>query len=405
MTDAPKTEPQSEDEFSEFDLHQKDIRVGAECMWARMRDQSRLPHSDKYGGFYIAAKYVEVQQAFQKPELYSSAKGGVTIPEARTRTRHIPSETDPPLHREYKAIIVRFLTNEKVKIHEVAVRQLARNLLDAFRDRRQVDFVEAFARPLPVYFALQILGLPLQDAPLLEGLVGALHEEVATGIETGAGQQLTQYVERTLIIRKESVRSADEDIVSAILLGTVLDRTLTFDEQVSMVRILLVAGFDSTAIALAAAAKWLAEHPEDAQKLRDKPELMDKANEEFVRFASPTAYLRRTVAQDAQLGNTQLRAGDTLVLALGAANRDPSVFERPDTVDFDRPKNFHAGFGIGIHRCIGSFLAKMEMRVGLGEFLNRYREFRIDPSAELKYSSGLNQGLLSLPLILGSPSI
>jgi cytochrome P450 len=167
-----------------------------------------------------------------------------------------------------------------------------------------------------------------------------------------------------------------------------------------MVRQVLIGGFDSTSIALATAVWWLAEHPQDAQRLRDTPKLIDKASEEIVRFASPASYLRRTVTKDVALGGTQLHEGDWVVLAFGAANRDPNVFECPDRVVLDRSPNHHLGFGSGVHRCIGSFLAKLEMRVALEEILRRYREIKLDTSQPIQYCSGLNQGIMALPVIL-----
>jgi cytochrome P450 len=284
---------------------------------------------------------------------------------------------------------------------EPEARTLARMLLDAVDGRTHVDFVEVFARPFPVHVALKLVGLPSRDAQLIDNLVVASHEEVATGVKTGAGEKLTKYVERSLLEKRDLVGSADENLVSSILFGTVNGRPLTLDEQISMMRMVLVGGFDTTAIALATAIWWLADHPEDAQRLRDDPALIEKAGEEVVRFASLATYLRRTVTQETELGGASLRKGDWIVLAFGAANRDPAAFECPEQLKLDRSPNNHVGFGMGIHRCIGSFVAKLEMRVALSEVLSRYHQLRLDPAAPIRYSSGLNQGITSVPVILG----
>jgi cytochrome P450 len=388
-----------DDDFRDFDPHSKGIRVGAECLWARMRATAQLPRSEQLGGFRIVSRYADLKDALLSDKIYSSA-AGITIPEAHVRTRHIPSEIDPPLHGAYRALLSRFLTNDKVKLMEPGIRALVIRLLDAFRERSHVDFVAVFARPLPVHVSLQLLNLPPEDAQLLDSLVIELHDEVATGVRSGASQKLAEYVERSLIARRASVSNADEDMVSSILLGRVDGRELTLQEQVSMVRQVLIGGFDSTSIAIATAVWWLAGHPEDAQRLRDTPKLIDKASEEIVRFASPASYLRRTVTQDVVLGGTQLHAGDLVVLAFGAANHDPNVFECPDRIVLERSPNHHLGFGSGVHRCIGSFLAKLEMRVALEEILRRYRQIKLDASQSIQYSSGLNQGIMSLPVIL-----
>jgi cytochrome P450 len=388
-----------DDDFRDFDPHRKDIRVGAECLWARMRETEQLPRSEQLGGFRIVSRYADLKEALLSDKIYSSASG-ITIPEAHVRTRHIPSEIDPPLHGAYRALMSRFLTNDKVKLMEPGIRALVISLLDAFRQRSHVDFVAVFARPLPVHVSLQLLNLPPEDAQLLDSLVIELHAEVATGVKTGASQKLAEYVERSLIARRATANNADDDMMSSILLGLVDSRRLTLEEQVSMVRQVLIGGFDSTSIALATAVWWLAEHPQDAQRLRDTPKLIDKASEEIVRFASPASYLRRTVTKDVALGGTQLHEGDWVVLAFGAANRDPNVFECPDQVVLDRSPNHHLGFGSGVHRCIGSFLAKLEMRVALEEILRRYREIKLDTSQPIQYCSGLNQGIMALPVIL-----
>lgn len=405
MTDnAPSTEPPTPGEFGDFDLHRKDIRVGAECLWARMREAPTLPRSEQLGGFHVISRYEDLKKALMNAAIFSSASG-ITIPDAKVRSRHIPAETDPPLHSEYRALMSRFLTNEKVKAMEPAVRALVMKLLDAIGERSHVDLVEVFARPLPVYVALQLLGLPMEDGPMLDQLVVDLHEEVATGIKTGASDKLSTYIEQVVLRREASASGPDEDLLSSVVRGSVAGRALTTAEKVSMVRLVIIGGFDSTAIALATSAWWLAEHPEDAQRLRENPGLIDRASEEFVRFASPATYLRRTVAEDTQLGGTSLKKGDWVVFAFGAANRDPAAFDCPEKVVLDRAPNSHLGFGMGVHRCIGSFVAKLEMRIALAEILRRYQDIKVDASRPLKFSSGLNQGLISLPLALGTRTV
>jgi cytochrome P450 len=159
-------------------------------------------------------------------------------------------------------------------------------------------------------------------------------------------------------------------------------------------------GFDTTAIALTSAMHWLATHPENADTLRTKPETLERAIEEFVRFSSPGSYLRRTVTQDVELGGCPLHAGDRVMMAFAAANRDPAKFACPDQVKLDRFPNAHVGFGAGVHRCIGSFVAKLEMKIALEELLDRYPFFRVDPQGEVRWECGENLGISSLPLIL-----
>jgi cytochrome P450 len=280
------------------------------------------------------------------------------------------------------------------------VTELATMLLDRIAGQSRIDFVDAFARPLPVHVSLTLLGLPAGDADLLDGLVKALHEEVATGVRQGAADRLTTYVRETLIARAPAATADDDTLVSDIICGNIDGRALTLEEQISMVRLILIGGFDSTAIALATAAWWLAQYPNDFERLRSDPSLIDGFNEEVVRFASPATYLRRTVTRDADFAGTQLRQGDRVVLAFGSANRDPAEFACPETVMVDRKPNAHLGFGFGAHRCIGSWVAKAEMKIAIELLLARYSRIELDSSEDIAMSSGLNQGIIKLPLVL-----
>lgn len=390
--------PSAKQAFAAFDVHKKGVREGIEPEWARMRDLPELPHSDALGGFYIISRYNDLRQALLDCALFSSAQG-ITVPDQGVRSRHIPAEVDPPLQKEYRNLMARYFTPERVAAMAPRIRDLTRMLLDRIIHDAPVDFVDAFARPLPVHVSLSLLGLPPSDAALLDSLVIELHKEVATGVRTGAADKLTAYVRDTLVMRGPTATSEDDTLVSAILLGSVEGRPLTLDEQISMVRLILIGGFDSTAIALATAAWWLAQRPEDLERLRSEPELIDVFSEEVVRFASPATYLRRTVTRDVEFGGAPLRAGDRVVCSFGAANRDPAQFASPETIVLDRKPNNHLGFGFGAHRCIGSWVAKAEMRIAIEEISARYARIEPDPAGAVEMSAGLNQGIIKLPVV------
>jgi hypothetical protein len=393
----------AEDDISHYDIHAPDVRREAEDFWARLREHDGLAQGDRYGGFYFAAKYRDLKEALLKHGLFCSG-AGITLPEAHNRTRHIPAETDPPMHKGYRAIMQRALAADKVEPMRPAVRAIVVELLDGFKNRDRVEFFGAFARPLPIYVMLHFLGLPREDGAMIDALVVELHTEVATGKTTGGAQRLTDYA-GTVIERRERCTGAQPaDFVASLLTGQVDGRPLTRDEMVNMVRQVLIGAFDTTSLTIAAGAWWLAQHPEDAQRLRDEPSLMNSATEEMVRFASASTYLRRTVTQDANLGGTPLRQGDKVLLCFGAANRDPSVFADPDRLRLDRSPINHLGFGLGLHRCVGSHLAKLQLQVAITELLTRYPQFSLEPDDAIQLSSGLGQGIISLPLTMGAPA-
>ncbi|WP_395647652.1 cytochrome P450 [Terricaulis sp.] len=383
----------SDPHFDDFDIHKPGAREEAESVWTLLRDAPGLAHCKRYGGFHIAARYADMKAALMNHGLFASG-AGITLPPATTRSRHIPAETDQPLHKEYRGVMQRTLMPDRISPLEPAVRDIVIELLDAFKSER-IDLFSAFARPLPVYVMLHFLGLPRKDGPMIDKLVEDLHEEVASGLPRGAGPKLTSYAEDVIRNRTPS----GDDFVSTVLRGEVDGRPLSFDEQANMVRQVLIGAFDTTSLTLAAAVWWLAQHPADAQRLRGEPGIMNAATEEMVRFASASTYLRRTVTADAVFAGTQLREGDYVLLAFGAANRDPTVFPEPDTLVLDRKPNLHLGFGMGVHRCIGSHLAKLQLRVALEELLKRY-DLALDGGEAIAFSTGLGQGIVKLPLNL-----
>lgn len=395
-----KASPAGELDVSVYDIHAKDVRRDAECVWAHMRARPTLVRGEKYGGFYFAAKYQDMREALLKHGIFSSGSG-ITLPEARNRSRHIPAEIDPPMHKGYRAVMQRALTLEKVSALQPAVHKIVLELLDGFKGQERVEFFSAFARPLPVYVMTHFIGLPPADGPMIDALVVELHTEVATGRVTGGAQRLTDYAAAVVDRREQSSEPPNDDFVSIVLAGQIDGRPLTRDEKVGMVRQVLIGAFDTTSLTIAAGVWWLAQHPEDARRLRDDPSLMNTATEEIVRFASASTYLSRTVTQEVDLGGTHLQAGDKVLLCFGAANRDPSAFLDPDKLILDRKPVNHLGFGLGLHRCVGSHLAKLQLQVTFTELLNRYHDFHLDPQGSIQLSSGLGQGITSLPLILG----
>jgi cytochrome P450 len=388
------------EDFRNFDHRAEKHAEDAPCVWARMREAPGLAHSDRYGGFYVVTRYDDLYEAAVKCQVFSSAQG-ISFPDLDFDTRMVPAEADPPIHREYRALLTAFLTRERIAEMEPAIRQKARRLLDGFAGQSRIDFIESYARALPVLVSLELLGLPPEDGAKLDHLIEELHAQRGSEAAMAAAEALGRHLEATLVAHRERAREPGESILSSIVLGTVEGRPLRMDEQVSMVRLLLFGGFDTTSIALGATFRWLADHPEDAQRLREDPELVETAIEEFVRYASPATYLRRTVTEETTLGGQALHPGDRVLLSFAAANRDPTKFDTPDQVVIDRTPNHHLGFGAGVHRCIGFLVGKMMLRITLQEFLAWYHEFRLDPDGAIEWKSGENMGMVSLPLILG----
>lgn len=384
--------------LDDFDIHAPNAREGAECLWASMRAAKGLVRSEKYGGFYVAARFDDALAVLTKPALFASGKGITLPPPDGVRSFHIPAEIDPPAHREFRALMAPLLSANHARAMEPAIREIARGLIERIPSGETVDFVQAFARPLPILVALDLMGLPRGDADDLELMVDELHREVATGESTGASERLKLYAERVVAERSAIATDPAADVVTSIVLGSAFGRKLKPDEQMSMVRQILVGGFDTTSIALATMLWWLAGAPEEAKRLRADPAAIDLASEEIVRFASPSTYLRREVTEDTTLAGTLLRKGDSVLVAFGAANHDPAKFSCPQRIEATRKPNAHIGFGAGHHRCVGSFIAKAQLRVAIEEILAGFSSFAVDESRPIDFTTGLGQGIVALPI-------
>ena len=390
--------PVDNDEYANFDHHSPHHREGAESRWKGMREFAGLPHSEHYGGFYVVTRHADLRKAAAQHTLFTTSEGAALPSESRTR--HIPEEVDPPLQREYRRILDPFLTPDVVAAREPEARALAVQLIEGFGQERRLDIVARLTEIYPVYLSLGVFGFPRADAPRLVDLVNRLIHGRGTDDGRVAGADLVRYLEDYIVHKSASADVAESDVVTAIARGKVQGRPLEMDEKISMTRLLLFGGFTTVNLALSYALYRIALEPALGDRLHAHPELLPSAAEEFVRLASPGTYLKRAVTTDTELAGVPLAKGDQLLLCFGAANRDPAVFQRPDDVIPDRNPNPHVGFGFGTHRCMGSSLAKLELRVVISELLARFSRFELDPDHAPVWGSGETQGFDSLPLIL-----
>lgn len=397
------------DDFSAFDITAKDHRKHIEPLWSRMRAQPQLPRSAKFGGFYILTRHADVAAASRDAKLFSSAANGIAIPDLHAGGRLLPVESDPPHHTEYRALFAPFVTNAAMQKHEPLLRSLATGLLDQCAGQPRLDFVKAFARPFPAMAVLRILGIRATDVDRMAHLVdtsvdGAEGEGRGGPRMIAAARELNDYLVRELQARQAAPHDPD-NIISTLVHSSLPTAPLGLKEQTSLLKIFIFGGFTTTTFALASAMRWLLEQPADFDRLRNHPELLRSAVDEFVRFSSPGTYVARTAMQDTVIGTTPVCKGDRVLLCYGAANRDAAVFERPAELMLDRPLNQqtgnrHLGFGNGPHGCMGIHLARLEMRVALEECLKTLGDYRVDPHGKIEWASGETEGMTTLPLLL-----
>jgi cytochrome P450 len=337
--------------------------------------------TDADEGYYIITRYDDLRTVLEDPGTYSSVQAGlrgVPLPMP-------PLTEDPPRHIEYRRALNKYLSRSFLGRYAADVRDTARTLLDNLVPRGRFDFMTDYAIP----FTSRNLARVILDDSNAERIQRAI--AIATRISSEGDPQaffdMAALAEEFLRDRADSGSQRD-DVLSAIVNGTVEGRPLTLQEQVGATMIMFTGGLDTTKAALGNIASHLAGDPTLEQRLRD-PEWIKADLDEFLRYESPITFMARTVTRDTELGGCPLKPGDRVAVHYASANRDESRFEHADRLDFDRRRNPHAAFGLGPHRCIGMHFARLQIEVAFGELLSRVTNLRIPQDAQVQTAVGI----------------
>jgi cytochrome P450 len=356
---------------------------------ADLRDRCPVAHSEAHGGFWIVSRYEDVEAVTHDPEHFSSRHTSIPSEFGLGDFVIPPVQLDPPAHSRVKRLLARTFVPAVVSPFEPAVREFTRQMVDELASEPSFDAATRFARLVPTALISQLLGAPeaVQD---MVGWVDRMLEQAAEDPDgaIAAGMELLAFVADLVARRKEEPGS---DVISAFL-GTEVDGDRLTDEEITLIGILLViAGIDTTQHTLGSALHHLAKHPADQARLRNEPELMDTAVEEFLRAFAPVSPAR-VVTTDTVFEGHELHAGDMVLVSLPSANRDERAFDRADELVLDRSPNRHLAFGSGIHRCLGVNFARMELRVALEEFVGRFSPFEMTDGSEVVWTRGQVRG-------------
>jgi hypothetical protein len=291
-------------------------------------------------------------------------------------------------------------TPDAVRRLEPRIRSICNELIDNFIEDDRCDAAQDYAKHIPVRAIAHMLGIPEQDSDLF---IKWIHEILELGINDDAVlmravQEMSEYFIGHIAVRK--TKPTDDLISSLMNARDQRGQPLSDAHVLGTLRLLLIAGIDTTWSAIGAALWHLAKTPADRQRLLAEPELMPTAIEEFLRAYAPVT-MAREVVKETTVSGCPIKPGNMVLLSFPAANRDPAVFPDADKVLIDRKENPHAAFGLGIHRCIGSNLARMEMTVAVQEWLKRIPQFRLDETAKVKWSEGTVRGPRQLPVLFG----
>ncbi len=388
---------------TDFDHLSQEWAAHSPEILGELRERCPVAHTDRFFGAYLVTRYDDIDEVAHNTATFSSRITSVNENHPDNIKLELPPITlDPPDHTPIRRALLPAFNPREVAALEPFVADTVAGLLDAIVDRELVDGALDFAQQVPVEVMIRLFGVAPDMGPQFRAWVDGMLKDgqVNLDIARKANREIQAYFAAQLQDRR---RHPTEDLVTMVLnaeaaLPDGTTRPFSERERIGALFVLMLGGIDTTWSSLGAALFHLGTHPEDLARLVAEPDLVPNAVEEFLRFYSPVT-IARYITEDAEVAGCPVQSGQRLLLSFPSANRDPEHFERPDEVVIDRQANRHLAFGVGIHRCLGSNLARMELAVALRGWIERFPTFELAVApSEIEWSVGPVRGPRSVPL-------
>jgi cytochrome P450 len=377
---------------SPFSSMDSETAANPQPMFKELRDS--MPVMAVEGMGVVLTRKVEVDEVFRHPEIFSSNADAVDL---KNRRPMIPLQIDPPEHKKYRKILDPIFAPRQMALIEDSVAETVNGLIDGFIDKGEIDFAAEFSIPFPSQVFLTLFGLPYEELPrFLKMKDGVIRPDVVTGSRynsaaANAYQQETadsiyDYFNEILDLREQK---READILSRFLDAEVDGEKLTREDILDICFLFLIAGLDTVTATLDCMFAYLAAHPDQRQLIVDDPAIIPAAIEELLRWETPVMGIARVAVADTEMAGCPIHKGDNVMVMIGSVNTDEADLPDADQVRFDREVNRHVAFGGGVHRCLGSHLARQELRVALREWHRRIPEYSVVDGHALKYTGGI----------------
>ncbi|MEB3030145.1 cytochrome P450 [[Mycobacterium] nativiensis] len=410
INEAVTNSAHKKDRSYHFDRHTSEYRLNFQSITEEMHAKCPMAWSEAYDGHWVAAGAQQVFELARCPhisndhDVNNERKGykGISIPPAKRAVgvRGGMLEMDGEEHRFYRNVVNPYLSPAAIKRWEPLIDDIVRACINEKIEEGRIDFVDDLANIAPAVFTLAMLGFPLKNwtiycEPVHAAVYTPEHDPDSVRVAELHKQMgldlLTNYFEI-----KENPRPG---IVSALAQARIDGEPVPDIDALGMVGLVIGGGFDTTTALTAHSLEWLSENPDQRELLSTKRDtLLDPATEEFLRYFTPAAGDGRTFSEDVEVEGTPFKEGERLWLSWAMANRDPSIFEDPNRIIMDRKGNRHFSFGLGVHRCIGSNVARTVFKSMLTAVLDRMPDYRCDPEGTVHYDTiGVIQGMRHLP--------
>jgi cytochrome P450 len=408
VTNTPDTTSDTTGWATDFNHADPEYNANAHAIWDELRSSGcPVARSDRYGGMWAPITHELVHEIAYDTEHFTS--NGVIVSNARPGIAPPvgpapPITSDPPFHQVARRLLLPPFSPKSIDPWQPEVRRLCNELLDRIGPvepgKSIVDAAVAYAQSIPVNVIARMLGFPPEDEEVFRGFVHDVIEQIDLPADERVAnfERLDDYLDRQIA---DHVANPRDDLTSYLLDAELDGHKLAYEHVRGSIVLLLIAGIDTTWSAIGSSLWHLATHPDDLARLGHDPDVMLFAVEEFLRAYAPVT-MARLVKDDYDFHGCAMKADEWVLLPFPAANRDPAFFERADEFVIDRAENRHAAFGLGIHRCIGSNLARLELRVAIEEFVRRFPRFEL--AGEVTWSQGQIRGPRVLPVrVLATP--
>lgn len=372
------------------------------AIWSELRGTCPVAHSERYGGVWLPTRHEDIAAIAYDTDHFTSRS--IVVSEGRPlmpapQGIAPPISSDPPFHHEARRLLLPAFAPKAIAPYEAFTRDYCETLLDAVAGQSSVDAALDFAQHIPVRVIAEMLGFPPEDADQFRLFVYNALE----GVDLPILERIDTFgplFEYLTVQVNEHIAHPRDDLTTFLLNAEMNGQPLNEQHVGGTIALLLIAGIDTTWSAIGASIWHLAHHPEDRDRLVADPSLIPQAVEELLRAYAPVT-MARLVIDDFEFNGCPMKKDDWVLLPFPAANRDPEFFDDADEVIIDRAENRHAAFGLGIHRCAGSNLARMELRVALETWLERFPVFELADPEAVRWSGGQVRGPRVLPLTIG----
>ncbi len=396
------------DWISDFDHVDPHYAAHAPEIWDQLRQECPVAHSNRYGGTWLPVRHADVCAIAKDTDIFSSQ--GVVVNDGRPEIPAPvgfapPITSDPPFHRIAREFLLPAFAPKPIEAKRDSTRQTCRELLDellADVEAGRSDIVDAalgYTQHIPVRVIADMLGVPRSDGEQFRVFIHQIMEEPSIGVAVDYEDSIDHYLDKLI---EQRAQQPCDDLISHMTHATIEGQPLEHEHVQGTCALLIVAGVDTTWSAIGASLWHLAQHPEHCHRWINDPEVRPFAVEEFLRFYAPVT-MARLVAKDSEFAGQSMRANDWVLLPFPAANRDPEAFEDASKFIIDRRRNRHVAFGLGIHRCLGSNLARLELTVALEEWMARVPHFELADPDSVTWSTGQIRGPRKLPLRITGP--